>query len=93
MARKVLPAETFPADTGRNPDVRDSPPGPSLYSRLHHAGRGLRGGRAGSGSTVENGIFHDTWLTGCQKEHLGHFLAAGLVTQFPASDSALFLIG
>lgn len=86
-APQVLPAETFPAGTGHNPGVHDTLPGLSLYTHLHPAGRGLRGGRAGSGSTVEKGIFDDTHGSlGVRGDIQATSLATGLLTQQPALE-------
>lgn len=86
-APQVLPAETFPAGTEHNPGVHDTLPGLSLYTHLHPAGRGLRGGRAGSGSTVEKGIFNDTHGSlGVHGDIRATSLATGLVTQQPALE-------
>lgn len=86
-APEALPAETFPVGTGHNPGARDTLPGPSLYTRLHPAGRGLHGGRAGSGSTVEKEIFDDTHGSlGVNGDIQATSLATDLVTQQPALE-------
>lgn len=86
-APEALPAETFPEGTGHNPGGRDTLPGPSLYTHLHPAGRGLHGGRVGSGSTVEKEIFDDTHGSlGVNGDIQATSLATDLVTPQPALE-------